>query len=356
MCSDMNDLCLLVDKLSENRSLSLAEYRRLIDERTDALCAYAAQKADAVRRQIYGTDVWLRGLIEVTNVCRNNCYYCGIRRDNRNCKRYTLTDEEILSCCRVGDRLGFRTFVLQGGEGCFSTERVCRLVQKIKSEFPAVAVTLSLGEYEKDEYRAMFAAGADRYLLRHETANREHYEKLHPTSLSFEHRMRCLSDLKEIGFAVGCGFMVGSPFQTSQNLAEDLKFVEEFSPAMCGIGPFLPQTDTPFGTYPAGSAELTIYLLSLLRLIKPNLLLPATTALGTALPNGRERGICAGANVVMPNLSPESARENYTLYDNKLSTGAESGDGLSELIRRIDAIGYTVVSSRGDPKESVLSR
>lgn len=346
----MNDAKALIDKLESVRSLSLEEYRLLIEQKSDSLCAYAAQRADKVRRQVYGTEVYLRGLIEVSNVCRNNCYYCGIRRDNSVCRRYTLTDEQILSSCRNGARLGFCTFVLQGGEGCFSTERVCRLVSRIKDEFPDVAVTLSIGEYQRSEYRAMFKAGADRYLLRHETADREHYEKLHPASLSFENRMRCLYDLREIGFAVGCGFMVGSPFQTSHHLAEDLKFIEEFSPDMCGIGPFLPQKDTPFGKYPAGSAELTIYLLSLLRLIKPSLLLPATTALGTALPNGRERGICAGANVVMPNLSPEDARDNYALYDNKLRTGAESAEGLCDLSRRIQKVGYTVVSSRGDPK------
>lgn len=256
-----------------------------------------------------------------------------------------------MSCCREGYALGFRTFVLQGGEtGESDIDAVCALVLSIKAEFPDCAVTLSLGEYPTEAYQAMFDAGGDRYLLRHETANRAHYQSLHPPDMSFDHRMQCLYDLKRIGFQVGCGFMVGSPGQTVETLAQDLKFVETFAPAMCGIGPFIPHKDTPFGGEPAGSVELTLYLLSILRLIRPTLLLPATTALGTLRPDGREQGMLAGANVVMPNLSPPDAREKYTLYNGKLYSGAESAQHLAELKQRMSAIGLRVVTDRGDAK------
>ncbi len=314
---------------------------------------YIAEKAVRARRRVYGDRIYIRGLIEIGNVCRNDCFYCGIRRSNRACERYRLTTEQILNCCRKGYALGFRTFVLQGGEdGALSAEAVCETVRAIKSLHPDCAVTLSLGEYGRADYEEMFRAGADRYLLRHETASREHYEKLHPAEMSFEKRMRCLADLREIGFQTGCGFMVSSPYQTSRTLAEDLKFVERFSPDMCGIGPFIPHKDTPFGDRPAGGVGLTVYLLSVLRLIKPSLLLPATTALGTIHPFGREMGILAGANVVMPNLSPLAARKKYMLYDNKISTGEEAAEGLESLKKRMEAIGCEIVTDRGDAKKS----
>ena len=344
----MNKPFSLVDRLEAERSLSLEEYRLLIESENEELRAYAAQKADAARRRIYGIDVYLRGLIEVTNICRNNCYYCGIRRSNGACVRYNLSDEDIAACCKTGYALGFRTFVLQGGEGTLSAERTAKIVSDIKRHYPDCAVTLSLGEYEESEYKLMREAGADRYLLRHETADKEHYQKLHPKTMSFEHRMHCLSALRSLGFAVGCGFMVGSPYQTAKTLAKDLKFVEEFSPDMCGIGPFIPQKDTPFGTFPAGTAEQTTFLLSLIRLIKPNILLPSTTALGTVDPKGREKDIKAGANVVMPNLSPVSARKKYALYDDKICTGDESAQCRACLAKRMKSIGYEVVTARGD--------
>lgn len=240
--------------------------------------------------------------------------------------------------------------MLQGGEGALSIERILGLVRAIKSEFPDCAVTLSLGEYEKEDYRRMYAAGADRYLLRHETADEEHYKLLHPAEMSFSRRMQCLRDLKSIGFQTGCGFMVGSPYQKARHIAEDLKFIEEFRPDMCGIGPFIPQKDTPFKDMPAGRVDLTVYLLSLIRLIQPNILLPATTALGSIQEGGREKGIMAGANVVMPNLSPLDVRGKYAIYDNKLAEGAESAQSLETLKERIKAIGYRVVCARGDIK------
>lgn len=345
----MNDLFSLVDRLVAEHRLAPAEYAALVRGYSPRLAERAAELAVAARRPIYGDEVYIRGLIEIGNVCRNDCLYCGIRRSNRDCSRYQLTEEQVLACCREGWALGFRTFVLQGGEG-MPAGKACALVRAIKEEFPACAVTLSLGEYPTEDYRAMKAAGADRYLLRHETADRAHYEKLHPPELSFQNRMRCLRDLKDLGFQTGCGFMVGSPYQTPETLAKDLKFVEEFHPEMCGIGPFIPHKDTPFRDFPAGSVELTLYLLSLLRLIHPDLLLPATTALGTLREDGRERGMLAGANVVMPNLSPQDAREKYTLYNGKLHSGAESAQHLEDLKARMAAIGCHVAVDRGDHK------
>ena len=341
----------LLRTLAETHSLHTENYLYLITHRTEEAAAYAAMLAVAARKAVYGDAVYIRGLIEISNICRKDCTYCGIRRSNTACARYRLTPEEILACCEAGYALGFRTFVMQGGEdGYFTDERLCTLIRQIKATYPDCAVTLSLGERSRESYAALYAAGADRYLLRHETANAAHYAALHPAELSHAERMRCLRDLKEIGYQVGCGFMVGSPYQTEENLAEDLKFVETFAPHMCGIGPFIPHADTPFGHFPPGSVELTCYLLSLIRLMHPRILLPATTALGTLAQDGRERGILSGANVVMPNLSPADARAKYQLYDGKLSTGAESAEQVETLRRRMVAIGYTVVTARGDAK------
>lgn len=347
----MTKLLSLIDKLEQNHSLTVEEYRYLIDNRTPEAAKILAEKADKVRRQIYGNAVFIRGLIEISNICKNDCYYCGIRKSNRNCERYRLTPEQILDCCDEGYRLGFRTFVMQGGEdGFFTDEVLCSIVADIKQRYPDCAVTLSMGERSKESYQKLFDAGADRYLLRHETADSEHYAMLHPKELSFEDRMNCLKTLKRIGFQTGCGFMVGSPFQTTAMLAKDLKFVEEFKPDMCGIGPFVPHKDTPFADKTGGTAELTCYLLSIIRLIHPEVLLPSTTALGTIDPNGREKGILAGANVVMPNLSPSIVRKKYELYNNKLSDGDESAQRKENLAKRMQSIGYEIVTDRGDVK------
>lgn len=346
----MTDAKQLIDRLDREHTLTVDEYEYLITAQTDELAEYAAFLADKRRREIYKNEVYVRGLIEIGNLCKNDCFYCGIRRSNKACDRYRLTKEEILDCCKTGYELGFRTFVLQGGEGVFGLEEILQTVREIRAGFPDCAITLSLGEYPTEAYAEMKAAGADRYLLRHETADKEHYEKLHPANMSFDNRMRCLKDLKTLGFQVGCGFMVGSPYQTAKTLAKDLKFVETFSPDMCGIGPFIPQKDTPFGTFAAGTAEQTTFLLSLIRLIKPNILLPSTTALGTVDPKGREKGIKAGANVVMPNLSPVSARKKYALYDDKICTGDESAQCRACLAGRMKSIGYEVVTARGDIK------
>jgi len=311
--------------------------------------AWLAGEAVRVRKLTYGNKVYTRGLIEFTNYCKNNCYYCGIRCGNRNAARYRLTKEEILECCQEGHGLGFRTFVLQGGEDPYYTdERMAEIIRAVKSRYPDCALTLSVGEKPRESYRLFKEAGADRYLLRHETADGDHYRKLHPASMSLENRKRCLYDLKALGYQVGAGMMVGSPGQTPDTLAEDLLFLQELQPEMVGIGPFIPHHDTPFREEPAGSVELTLYLLSVIRLLLPKVLLPATTALGTMAEDGRERGILAGANVVMPNLSPLKNRRQYELYDNKICTGDEAAECRSGLAKRVAAVGYELVDERGD--------
>ena len=345
----MNRTFDLIEKLKNTRSLSVDEYEYLIENRNEESQELLKKHAVAKRQQVYSNHVFVRGLVEISNICKNDCYYCGIRKSNKNCDRYRLTKDDILMCCDEGYSLGFRTFVLQGGEdGTFTDEWLCDLVSKIKKRYPDCAITLSLGERSFESYKALFDSGADRYLLRHETADDLHYSKLHPNELTLENRIRCLHDLKEIGYQVGCGFMVGSPFQTVRNIAQDLKFIEDFSPDMCGVGPFIPHKDTVFKDEKAGDAELCCYLLSIIRLIKPNIPLPATTALGTVEKDGREKGILHGANVVMPNLSPLSVRKKYALYDGKISTGDESAQSLNNLKKSMYAIGYEVVVDRGD--------
>lgn len=341
----------LIDKLYKNRVLEPEEFKELIDNRSPELSEYLFEKARELGIQNYGDDVYIRGLIEFTNYCKNDCYYCGIRRSNSKAERYRLTKEQILECCEVGYQLGFRTYVLQGGEdGYYTDERMIDIIQSIKQNHPDCAITLSLGEKSCETYKAFFDAGADRYLLRHETANDEHYGKLHPSQMSLQNRKQCLYNLKEIGYQVGCGFMVGSPYQTTDCLVEDLLFIKELNPHMVGIGPFIPHHDTPFADEEAGTLELTLFLLGIIRLMLPSVLLPATTALGTINPRGRELGILAGANVVMPNLSPTDVRQKYLLYDNKICTGDEAAECRYCMQKRMESIGYHVAVSRGDHK------
>lgn len=343
---------MLIEKLQKETVLTKEEYVFLIKNCSEKDREYLAAKAREVRESFYGKDVYIRGLIEFTNYCKNNCYYCGIRAENRNVERYRLRPEEILECVDEGYTLGFRTFVLQGGEDfAYSVEEIGSMVSEIKKRHSDCAVTLSVGERERDVYQYWYDCGADRYLLRHETADREHYGRLHPQELSYEHRIKCLHELKEIGYQTGAGFMVGSPFQTAQNLAEELLFLKEFAPHMAGIGPFIAQKDSPFAGFADGTLEQTLLMLSLLRLTLPNVLLPATTALGTIHPQGRELGILAGANVVMPNLSPVSVREKYKLYDNKIYTGEESAQCRNCLEKRMESIGYRIVTARGDMED-----
>ncbi len=347
----MNRINELIDKLEKDHILSKNEFTEIIKYHAPENDEYLFEKARNIREKIYGKAVYMRGLVEFTNYCKNDCLYCGIRRSAAHAERYRLSKEQILDCCKTGHGLGFRTFVLQGGEdNHYSDEMICDIVSEIKKNFPDCAVTLSIGEKKRESYEKYFAAGADRYLLRHETANEEHYGKLHPKELSLKNRKRCLSDLKEIGFQTGCGFMVGSPFQTAENMAEDLIYIHELQPHMVGIGPFIPHHDTPFKDEKAGTLEMTLLILGLVRLTVPNVLLPATTALGTIDPKGREKGILAGANVVMPNLSPKDVRKKYLLYDNKICTGDEAAECIACLGRRISSVGYELVTDRGDFK------
>lgn len=340
---------LLIDKLHETNALSREEWITLIQNHTPDDSDYLFSLARKVRHQYYGHGIFIRGLIEFTNYCKNDCYYCGIQKSNLAVQRYRLTKQEILSCCQEGYALGFRTFVLQGGEdGWFTDERMVRIISLIKERWPDCAITLSIGEKSYDTYQAFFDAGADRYLLRHETFNPRHYGQLHPACLKASDRQACLWNLKEIGYQVGTGFMVGSPFQNAGHLADDMLFIKKLNPHMVGIGPFIPHRDTKFAKEPAGTLELTLFMLGLLRLMLPKVLLPATTALGTIHENGRELGILAGANVVMPNLSPKTHRKDYALYDNKLSDGEESAEGKYELERRMEAVGYHILTHRGD--------
>ena len=346
----MADYGFLMEKLYKSGWLRDEEFLELLAHHEDAflrsqLAAYARKTA----HRYYGNKVYTRGLIEFSNYCRNDCYHCGIRRSNTRAQRYRLEKEDILACCKEGYGLGFRTFVLQSGEdGYYTDEKLIEIITDIKQQYPDCAITLSLGEKEKESYQRYFDAGADRYLLRHETSNAQHYRCLHPQELSSEHRKQCLKDLKAIGFQTGCGIMVGSPSQTLKNIVEDLHFMKELQPEMVGIGPFLPHHDTPFCNEQAGSFTLTLTLLSIIRLILPDVLLPATTALGTIDPQGREQGILAGANVVMPNLSPVAVRKKYMLYDNKICTGDEAAECRLCLSNRMKRIGYELVIDRGD--------
>lgn len=341
----------IVLKIREKQNIDLTELEILLGQAMEEDVSFLYRQAREVADEVYGKRVFKRGLIEFTNYCKNDCYYCGIRRSNANAQRYRLEKETILHCCKKGYELGYRTFVLQGGEdGYFTDERICDIVSSIRERYPDCAITLSIGEKSKESYQKYFDAGANRYLLRHETANEEHYGKLHPNTLSLANRKQCLWDLKEIGYQVGCGFMVGSPHQTIETLYEDLMFIKDLEPHMVGIGPFIPQQDTPFAKETAGALENTLRLLSIIRLIHPHVLLPATTALGTIHEKGRELGILAGANVVMPNLSPSEVREKYKLYDNKVSTGDEAAEGDANLKLRMEAIGYELVCNRGDYK------
>ena len=345
-----------IEELRRTRTLPRADLRELLTSlsREDEVFLYA--NAYGVCTENYGDDVYIRGLIEISNYCRNDCYYCGIRKSNQNAERYRLSAEQILACAAQGWTLGFRTFVLQGGEDpFFSDEKLVPIVEKLRGEYPECAITLSLGERGRESYQRLFCAGADRYLLRHETIDPAHYRLLHPEELTIERRRQCLEDLRDIGFQTGCGIMVGSPGQTVENILDDLAFMADFRPHMVGIGPFLPHSDTPFAEEPPGSVSDTRHLLAILRLLMPGVLLPATTALGTAETGGRELGILAGANVVMPNLSPVEVRQKYSLYNGKLRDGAEAAEGLRELEERIKKTGRHIVTARGDSRISACA-
>jgi len=339
----------IIEILKKEKNLSDNELKKLLETADFDKELFAA--ADEIRRNNYGNKVFIRGLIEFSNFCKNNCFYCGIRAKNSNVERYRLSKDEILKCCETGYGLGFRTFVLQSGEDLYFTDEIiCEIVANIREKFSDCAITLSIGEKSFFSYYKYKESGADRFLLRHETANLEHYSKLHPSEMSFEDRKKSLFELKKLEFQVGSGFMVGTPLQTTENLIEDLRFLQKMQPEMIGIGPFIPHKDTPFANEKSGTLELTLRLIAICRLFFPNALIPATTALGTIAKDGRERGLCAGANVVMPNLSPVRVREKYLLYDNKINTGEEAAEGLSALEKQVKNAGYEIVVGRGDAK------
>lgn len=342
----------IIEKLSQFHTASKDELAELIDNISDSELEFLRQKAQKTAQKHFGNKIFVRGLIEFSSFCKNDCLYCGIRRSNKNAVRYRLTKEQIMQCCRQGYELGFRTFVLQGGEDSyFDDDKMCDIVKAIHNEFEDCAITLSLGERSFDSYKRLFECGADRYLLRHETADEEHYEKLHPKEMSLKNRKNCLYNLKKIGYQTGAGFMVGSPYQTTQALVEDLMFLQDLKPQMCGIGPFIHHNDTPFARESDGSVRQCLLLLSIIRLMHPNILLPATTALGTADKFGREKGILHGANVVMPNLSPIAHRKDYSLYDSKICTGDEAAECIKCLSGRMKNIGYELTVDRGDYKK-----
>ncbi len=342
----------LIDKLNKERKLTKGEWTHLLSSYTDEDREYAAKIAREITDERFGKTVYLRGLIEISNICKNDCYYCGIRCSNRTVKRYRMTQDEILDVCEDGYRAGFRTFVMQGGEDAYFTDDVLeKIISEIRSRFPDCAITLSLGERSTESYRRLFAAGADRYLLRHEAAACELYEKLHPDKMRHQSRMECLKNLKETGFQTGCGMMLGAPYQTAEDLAEDMVFMQEFRPHMIGVGPFIPAKNTPFEEEAAGGLKQTLFFLSLCRIMNPDVLLPATTALGTIEKNGREKGLFAGANVIMPNLSPTGNRKNYSLYDNKIGTSDSAEDSKKKVDEMLQSIGYAALISRGDYKE-----
>ncbi len=339
----------LIDLLHHQHHLEESQWVQLFATWTQEDLRYAMELAREITVARFGKKIYFRGIVEFSNICRNDCYYCGIRCANKNVARYRLTEEDILCCCKEGYETGFRTFVLQGGEdGWFTDERMCAIVRAIKEKYPDCAVTLSLGERSRESYQKLYDAGADRYLLRHETADDAHYRLLHPEVLSLANRMRCLKDLKEIGYQTGCGMMVGSPGQTPETLAKDMIFMQEFQPQMVGIGPFLPHKDTPFREESAGSVDLTLLCLALSRILLPRALMPSTTALGTVEDEGRKKGVLAGCNVIMPNLSPMEVRKKYMLYDNKAGTGLTAAEGIAMLRRQMEEIGYEVVVGRGD--------
>lgn len=339
----------LCDKLEKEHCLDMGEYVELIESFCPENAQYIFAKARLAANSVYSNIVFLRGLIEISSYCRNDCLYCGLRKSNKHAARYRLSRQQILECCEQGYALGLRTFVLQGGEDAYFTDEIiCEIVSQIKSKYSDCAITLSLGERKYESYKAMFEAGADRYLLRHETADKSHYQKLHPEKMRFENRISCLENLKEIGFQTGCGFMVGSPFQTTQNLACDLKFIEKFKPHMVGLGPFIPHKDTPFAGFEKGSAQLTLLMLSIVRLMMPNVLLPATTALSTIENSGHILGLNAGANVIMPNLSPIDTRKKYSIYDGKKHTDVQAAENIARLIRELENAGYRFEITKGD--------
>ncbi len=340
----------LIKKLYIKNDLEDEELLYLLDNINEKEKKYLFSLAKKTRDEVYGNRVYLRGLIEFTNYCNKRCVYCGINASNKNVKRYRLTKHEILDSCIKGKKLGFNTFVLQGGEDKFFTDEIiCDIVQSIKLKIPDCAVTLSIGEREFESYKAFKKAGVDRYLLRHETTNSDLYTRLHPNS-KLQNRMECLKDLKDLGFQTGAGFMVGLPGYETKDYVKDLRFLKNLQPEMVGIGPFIPHADTEMKHCKSGDLKTVILILAMVRLLLPKVLLPATTALSTIDSEGRKKGLNAGANVIMPNLTPGIYREDYSLYNEKMITGSESVEELELIKKQLEDYGYICDMSKGDSK------
>lgn len=344
----------ILERLALTGEVTFGDAKSLIERGDECVSDYAAGLAREVAAEHFANGVYLRGLVEVGSYCSGGCFYCGLRAENCSLERYELSEEEILEACREGYGLGFRSFVLQGGQRGDRVQSVTDVVRSIKQEMPSIAVTLSLGEQSRATYEAWREAGADRYLLRHETATRQHYERLHPERMSYDNRLRCLYDLRSLGYQIGAGFMVGSPYQGAEELAREIEFLGGLRPEMVGIGPFIPQSATPFAGMPSGSVEQTLLMISLVRLALPKALIPATTALASKDENGTARGVLAGANVVMPNLTPQKYRAGYAIYDGKKSMGSEAAEGVAILSELLHRIGYEAIMSRGDHPDFIV--
>lgn len=342
----------LVHRLVGERTLKRDEFRALIASCDSQTLEYIRKESVRTAQERFGHGIFVRGLIEISSFCRNDCAYCGLRRSNRSAERYRLNHEQIMECCKEGYDAGLRTFVLQGGEDANLTDEwLEQIIHDIRHIYPDVAITLSLGERSYDSYKRLYDAGATRYLLRHEAANEELYRKLHPQTMSHANRIACIENLKEIGYQTGMGMMIGVRGQSVDDLVDDLLLMERIRPQMIGIGPFIPHRNTPLGDYPAGSVELTLLMLSIVRLMHPSALIPSTTALATLSAEGRRMGILSGANVVMPNLTPPSERKKYAIYEDKASSGSEAVEGLRALEQELNEIGYHIDYSRGDYKK-----
>lgn len=333
----------LIEKASTLHRLEREELIALLEDENCNQNLFEA--ADSVRKNFVGDEIHLRGLIEFSNICKNNCCYCGLRRDNRKISRYRLENAEILELAAHGAAMGLKTIVLQSGEDAYyGCERLCEIIRGIKRL--NVALTLSIGEKSLEDYQAYHAAGADRFLLRIETTDRTLYER-HDPEMSWEARRQCLTDLRRAGLEVGSGCLVGLPGQTVASLADDILFFKEIEADMIGIGPFIPHPDTPLGDASGGRLETALKVMALTRLLLPDINIPATTAMETLAQDGQIRALKAGANVIMPNITLTDYRRYYELYPGKSATGYTPDESLKKVVAKIESIGRKVALGFG---------
>jgi biotin synthase len=303
--------------------------------------------ADDIRKRYFKDEVHIRGIIEFSNYCMKNCFYCGLRRDNKTIERYRISEDEIIDTALKAGELGYKTILLQSGEdGGYTIEGLCAIIKRIRSNLDC-AITLSLGEKSFDEYRSLRDAGADRYLLRFETSDRGLFNKLKPDS-SYENRLDCIKNLKKLGFQVGSGFMVGLPGQTYEILADDILLLRELDLDMIGIGPFLSHHNTPLGNSASGTLDLTLRALAIIRILMPDVHIPATTAMGTVEKGGREKALQCGANVIMPNVTPIKYRKYYEIYPNKICIDDAPSDCRACIEGMLKSLGRAAATNKGD--------